>query len=274
MQNYSRTGPGGMAHNHPDLRIHRLEAVIAGSATRRTTMTVTTGSDPVEAIKASPIPFCLYRDVHKGLRYALFQLVTAVGSADCADAPARGAVVDQLHAVIRLLTEHHDHEDTHLQPVIRANAPTLATALEDGHAEVEHDLVEIELRTDRLAMSTGTEAVMTGLDLYGFLGLFVGRYLAHMGLEEGAVMAALRETTSIEDLLQVQVAVRSSVPPSTMCRFIEVIMPALNPQERTAVLGGMHAGAPPEIFELFRATTEAALEPAAYEALAGRIGLV
>jgi hypothetical protein len=243
-------------------------------AARRTAMTVTTGPDPIEAIKASPIPFCLYREVHKGLRYALFQLVTAVGSADCADAQDRGAVVDQMHAVITLLTEHHDHEDTFLQPVIRANAPAVAALLEEGHAEVEHDLVEIELRTDRLAMSAGTEAVLAGLELYGFLGLFVGRYLAHMGLEEGAAMAALRETTSVEDLLQVQVAIRTSVPPPTMCRFIDVIMPALNPEERTNVLGGMHAGAPPEIFELFRARTEAALEPAEYEALAGRIGLV
>src|SRR5579884_2249301 len=123
-------------------------------------------------------------------------------------------------------------------------------------------------------MSAGPEATMAGLELYGFLSLFVGRYLAHMGLEEGAVMAALRETTSVEDLLGVQAAVRSSVPPSTMCRFIEVLMPALNPEERTEVLGGMYAGAPPEIFELFRATTEAALEPAEYEALAHRIGLV
>lgn len=237
-------------------------------------MTVNTGADPVEAIKASPIPFCLYREVHKGLRYALFQLVTAVGSADCADPQARDGVVDQVHALITLLTEHHDHEDTALQSLIRANAPTVAPLLEEGHAEVEQDLVEIELRTDRLATSTGTEAVIAGLDLYGFLSLFVGRYLAHMGLEEGTVMATLRETISVEDLLQVQIAFRSSVPPPTMCRFIAVIMPALDPEERATILGGMYAGAPPEIFELFRAATEAALQPAEYEALAGRIGLV
>jgi hypothetical protein len=55
-----------------------------------------------------------------------------------------------------------------------------------------------------------------------------------------------------------------------MCRFIAAIMPALDPDERATILGGMHAGAPPEIFELFRAATEAALRPAEYEALAGR----
>ncbi len=235
-------------------------------------MTVTTGQDPVNAV--SPIPLCLYRDVHKGLRFALFGLVTAVGSADCADAQARDAVVDRVHALIGLLTEHHEHEETFLQPVIRATAPTIASELEDGHTELEHDLVEIELRTDRLAMSTGTEAVLAGLELYEFLSLFVGRYLAHMGLEEGAVMGALRETTSSEDLLGVQVALRSAAPPPTMCRFIDVIMPALNPEERSTMLGGMHAGAPPEIFELFRATTEAALQPAEYDTLAARIGLV
>jgi hypothetical protein len=236
-------------------------------------MTVATAPDPIAAIKASPIPFDLYHAVHKGMRYALFQLVTRVGSADCTDAHARSAVADQVRFVIHLLTEHHDHEDTFIQPVIEANSPALAAVLEEGHTEVAHDLVEIELRTDRLATSTGMEAVMAGLDLYAYLSLFVGRYLAHMGLEEGAVMAALRDTCSIEELFAIQVSVRSSVTPEVMCEFLQVLMPALNAEERASTLGGMHAFLPPGIFELFRSATEAAIDPADYAALAAHIGL-
>lgn len=236
-------------------------------------MTVATAPDSIEAIKASPIPFDLYHEVHKGLRYALFQLVTRVGSADCTDAQARSAVADQVRFVIHLLTEHHDHEDAFLEPVIQARAPKLAPMLADGHTEVEQDLVEIELRTDRLAASTRIEAVTAGLDLYACLGVFVARYLAHMALEEGAVMAALRDTCSIEELFQIQVALRSSVTPGIMCEFLQVLMPALNPEERTTMLGGMHAFLPAEVFELFRATTEAAIDPADYATLAAHIGL-
>jgi hypothetical protein len=35
----------------------------------------------------------------------------------------------------------------------------------------------------------------------------------------------------------------------------------------------MHTVLPPEIFELFRATSEAAIDPASYATLAARIGL-
>lgn len=43
--------------------------------------------------------------------------------------------------------------------------------------------------------------------------------------------------------------------------YVPVLMPALNVDERTEMLGGMHAGAPPEVFELFRSTAEASLPP-------------
>ena len=37
-----------------------------------------------------------------------------------------------------------------------------------------------------------------------------------------------------------------------MCQFLTAMMPALSPEERTAMLGGTNASAPPEIFEPFR----------------------
>jgi hypothetical protein len=120
---------------------------------------------------------------------------------------------------------------------------------------------------------TEIEAVIAGLDLYAHLSLFVARHLTHTSLEEGAVMAALRDACSIEELFGIQVTVRSSVTPGVMCRFLEVLMPALNPKERGTMLGGIHTFLPPEIFELFRATSEAAIDPASYATLAARIGL-
>jgi hypothetical protein len=58
-----------------------------------------------------------------------------------------------------------------------------------------------------------------------------------------------------------------------MCAFIGVMVPAMNTEERVSMLGGMQAGAPPEIFELFRSAAEAALDPADYRSVATRLGL-
>jgi hypothetical protein len=236
-------------------------------------MTTVTGADPIEAIKASGIPFDLYREVHKGLRHALFQLTVTVGSADCADGDARQDVVDGVHRVIALLHAHHHHEDTFLRPVIQAKDPRLSAMTDDGHNEIETDLIEIELRTDRLAGAAGSEAFAAGLDLYGHLALFTARYLAHMSLEQDVVMKTLRDAMSVEELFAIEVALRSSLSPATMCEFLTFMMPALNIEERTSMLAGMKAGAPPEVFESFRAATEAVLHPNDYRAVATGIGL-
>jgi hypothetical protein len=236
-------------------------------------MTTAPGIDPIEEIKTSGIPFDLYREVHKGLRHTLFQLTVAVGSADCADGNARQDVVDAVHRVIALLHAHHDHEDTFLRPVISAQDPHLAAMTDAGHDEIEADLVEIELRTDKLASATGGEAFAAGLDLYGHLALFTARYLAHMSLEQDIVMKKLRDTMSIEELFAIEVALRSSLSPTTMCEFLTFMMPALNIEERTGMLAGMKAGAPPEVFESFRSATEAALDLNDYRTVATRIGL-
>jgi hypothetical protein len=238
-----------------------------------TTIDTTHDTDPIAQLAAAPIPFDLYREVHKGLRKALFDLTTSVGSADCQVAADREAVVAHVHRVIALLHTHHGHEDTFIQPLLDAHAPTLAAMIEDGHGEVDADIVDLELAAEKLAGTDGGDAVAAGHALYGRLALFTASYLAHMALEEGGVMEALRAAMSLGDLFDVEMTLRGSVAPPTMCDFIAVMVPAMNPAERTTMLGGMHAGAPAEVFELFRGAAEAALGADDYAALARAIGI-
>lgn len=238
-------------------------------------MTIDTTTAPVpQELLDSPIPFDLYREVHKGLRLALFDLTVAVGATDCATLDGRGDVVARTERVVALLHTHHGHEDAFIQELIQEHAPLLAEIVESGHEETEHDLVELDDRLARLAAATGGEAVAAGLDLYRFLALFTARYLAHMALEEGAVMQVLRDSMTVGQLFEVEMRLRGSVAPPLMVEFMAVMLPAMNPAERTAMLGGMHAGAPAEVFGLFRAAAEAALSPDDFAVVAARIGLV
>jgi len=236
-------------------------------------MTSTATSPANDELAGSTIHFDLYREVHKGLRRALFELTTEVGAADLASVSGRCATVERMGAVVALLHAHHGHEDRFIQPLIVAHDAVLAALIDDGHADADADLVSIEQQVVALAAADGDEAVVLGLDLYRFLALFTARYLAHMAFEEGGVMAMLRQAMSVDELVEVEMALRGSVPPPLMCEFIAVMVPAMNPAERADMLGGMHAGAPPEIFEVFRSATEAALSPEDYSDLAGRIGI-
>ena len=113
---------------------------------------------PLEVLE-SPIPFDLYREVHKGLRLALFDLTVATGRADLEVAAARADVVARARAVIGLLHAHHGHEDTFIQPLVEAGARRLAAIIEAGHAETEQDLLEIEALLERLCAAGDEDGV-------------------------------------------------------------------------------------------------------------------
>lgn len=54
--------------------------------------------------------------------------------------------------------------------------------------------------------------------------------------------------------------------------FIRYMVPSMNFSERLDMLGGMYQGAPPEIFEMFRAAAEACLPADEYRAVATAAG--
>jgi hypothetical protein len=228
----------------------------------------------LDGLELAPVPYDFFREVHKGLRLALFDVITFAGAASCEDVETRTEVVDRVHAIVALLHSHHGHEDEFIKPLLDVHAPDLGALVDAGHVEIDRDLVQLELAADRLAGTEGGDAVSSGLDLYRMLALFAAKYLGHMEVEEGAVMGALRDAMSIRELFEVDMALRAEVAPPTMCAFISVMVPAMNLEERTNMLGGMQAGAPAEIFEVFRAAAEAALSPSDYQTVAARLGLV
>src|SRR4051794_10491333 len=173
-------------------------------------MSTTTAPDPVDALRASPVPFDLFREVHKGLRLAMFDVTEVVGAAGCGDPAERAEIAGRVHALIALLHLHHGHEDSFVEPLLVAREPTLAHAVHAGHVEVDGLLDELARSADDLAVATDGVAVATNLDLYRKLALFTATYLAHMELEEGRVMAALREAMTLEELFHVEMTLRGA----------------------------------------------------------------
>lgn len=67
-------------------------------------------------------------------------------------------------------------------------------------------------------------------------------------------------------------AIRGSPPPEEMAAAMTYMLPAMDMEERTEMLGGI-AMAPPEIFALFRAAAQAALPGDDWARVARRIGI-
>ncbi|HEY5272506.1 MAG TPA: hemerythrin domain-containing protein [Acidimicrobiales bacterium] len=225
----------------------------------------------LETLAYSAVPFDLFREVHKGLRFAIFRAIERAGSVDHANEVERGDFVSMVDATVVLLREHHRHEDDFVRPLLLSLDEPLARQVDSGHEEINEYLEQIEVRAAELAGSNGDDAVRRGLELYLLLTRFAALYITHLLLEEGDVMARLRGLVSLRQLFELEMAIRTGISPETMCDFIAVMAPAMNPDERSNMLVGMRDGAPPEIYEQFRAATAASLDPSEYAAVAARI---
>ena len=103
---------------------------------------------------------------------------------------------------------------------------------------------------------------------------FTSAYLSHQDLEERVVMPELEQSVSFDTILGMHEAIVSSIPPEEMAQSLSFMLPAMNVDGRTELLGGMKAGAPPEVFDAMWGLATSVLEPSDVAAVAGRLGMV
>ena len=76
---------------------------------------------------------------------------------------------------------------------------------------------------------------------------------------------------SVDELVGINQAIVASIPPEEMAIGLSFMLPAMNIDDRTEMLGGMKAGAPPEVFAgVWGLVRFGAPEPDDYTALAAR----
>lgn len=226
---------------------------------------------PVPAIRE--VAFDLYRDIHKAIRTELFSAVTTAASLDPADGIGRGALSRQVHDTVAFLVAHAEHEDGAIQPALELHLPDLAEQIEaDHHA--------LEARMDDLCAMANEAAALTSADprfrlhrLHLELASFTSSYLAHQDVEERVVMPALEREIGVEAVIGIHGAIIGSIPPDEMARSLALMLPAMNVDDRTELLGGMRAQAPAEVFEGVWGLAGSVLEPCDLETLARRLGL-
>ena len=214
----------------------------------------------------------LYREIHKAMRYALFGVTAQAGRTDAGDDAGVAALVEEWATVRFLLDGHHAHEDTYVDALVQAHAADLRDELEAGHRTSDAAIAALSVAAEALAAASADERWPLIRAFYLDLGDFTALYLTHLRFEEDRVMPALNARMSDDELAEVTGLIRGSVPPPDMCVFIRYMVPAVDVAERVDMLGGMHQGAPPEIFELFRSAAEGCLSPDDYRAVADAAG--
>jgi hypothetical protein len=87
--------------------------------------------------------------------------------------------------------------------------------------------------------------------------------------EETRLWPLLCEAFDDDELRGIEAGIVGSMPPDTMMAFMRLMLPAMSPAERAALMGGMQAVAPPQaVAAVLEHAARPTLPPAEYQALA------
>jgi hypothetical protein len=243
----------------------------------RASITDTTGTSfgqlPGAPASSEPVPFDIYRNIHKGIRLDLFTLTLQAGSTDPGDRCAREALAEHAVTLADLLESHARHEDHFIQPLVEAHVPDLAAMVEVEHAVLEERIATIVEHAQRAADAPAAEQRGRVHGVYVDLAAFVSAYLAHQDLEERRIMPAVAQFVGPDELLALDQEIVASIPPDQVAHAMALMLPAMNVDDRTELLGGMQAGAPPEVFAGMWALAGSVLAPADHAQLGARLGV-
>src|SRR5262249_29295555 len=132
-------------------------------------------------------------------------------------------------------------------------------------------LANLEILSDRMVEAIPTDRRGLAHRLYLGMASFTAAFMEHQAVEELEVNPALSIAIGPEKLLEIDQAIVASIPPEEMGRALALMLPAMNIDDRTEMLGGMKAGAPAEVFAQVQLLAQSVLPPSDYDALFARL---
>jgi Hemerythrin HHE cation binding domain len=229
--------------------------------------------DETTAREFRPVIFDLYRDIHKGIRVELFAITADAGRLDPADRCGGAAIADNVRRIVEFLVRHAEHEDGAVQPALELHLPELAAEVAVDHAALEAQMDELVQIADTAAGAPDNDRRTAFHHLYVELAAFTSAYLRHQDVEEFTIMPALEAAIGVEAVVAVHGAIIGAIAPQEMAASLAIMLPAMNVDDRTEMLGGMKAGAPTEAFAAMWSLAGSVLTRDDRNAVAQRLGL-
>jgi hypothetical protein len=179
----------------------------------------------------------LFTTIHKGIRVLLFDISTEAARIDLASCIAVDGLVERIHRTIAFLDEHAHHEDTHVIPAVKLVASELATSLGIEHRVLDAIQTQVAVCADGLACADIEGRGPVGAQLSRLLNRLTAAQLSHMHREETEVNEVLWAAYEDADLTAIRGRLVGSIPRDRYAEWMTMIAPALNPVERSLVVG-------------------------------------
>ena len=221
-----------------------------------------------------PSQIDLYTGIHKGQRSYLSQFSKQAGTLDINDPEALAKLATDYSELLEHFRVHAALEEQHIHPLLYDRIPEGAKDLEEDHGRQEQIL-------ENLAKHLGTlsekpvefeKREEIALEFYRGLNRFISVYLAHINKEEEVIQPSLWKLCTPGELLEAFNTIIASMEPRMLMLNLGIMIPAMNIDERTTLLKGIKASAPPEAYKGITALAERALSPEDWSDLRERIG--
>ncbi|MDL2406316.1 hypothetical protein PY650_11745 [Rhizobium calliandrae] len=190
----------------------------------------------------------IYGAIHKGLRKAGCDLLGRLGTADFQNAEETVFLIDDLRNYLMLAASHVNHEDDHIHVALAAKGVSTVT-LDDQHDDHRTAFRELEELIAAWEKAWPLHKPACGRKLYLAFAAYIADDFAHMHEEETVTGPLLWSNFTDNEILGIEMSIISSLPPEKSMAFMRIMIPAINPAERAALLGAMKKDAPPEIFQ-------------------------
>jgi hypothetical protein len=178
-----------------------------------------------------------------------------------------------VRSIVAFLVQHAEHEDGAIQPVLERELPELAARVALDHAMLEERMADLVGFADAAVAAPAGEGRFACHRLYLELAAFTGAYLGHQDVEERVVMPMLEAAVGVEAVIGLHGQIIGSIPPQELGVGIALMLPAMNVDDRTELLGGIRATAPAEAFNAMWSLAGSVLSADDHQAIATRLGV-
>ncbi|BDG74140.1 hypothetical protein [Roseomonas fluvialis] len=221
-----------------------------------------------------PASFDLYGPVHKGLRLALCGLLTRLGAQDWTEAASTAALLDAMRGQLEISAAHLRHEEEHIHRLLDTRLPEGAVRPRHQHEAHDAAFADLALMIETIAAAPGAERPPLGRRLYLRFSTFVAEDFEHMAEEEQAVQPMLQALLSDAEMRAIEAGILAAIPPARAQDFLRLMLPAMSPPERAALVAGARANAPDDTaVAMIEGSAMVSLAPADWHDLQMRLAL-
>lgn len=208
-----------------------------------------------------------YRNIHKGLRAALFDSVLRVGRMDVGDAGELQAALDQVDSLLVLMAAHVKHENGYMHPAIEARCPGGAQRTAGDHDDHLEILAALRVQVSVLRAAAPAARPALAHRLYLDLAELTAENLVHMHVEETLNNELLWALYDDSEVIAIHDTLLANVEPHILMEAIRWMAQGMSVPELAELLGDIRHKAPPPVFEATLAHVSRQLDPARMDRL-------